>query len=71
MKNFGPSRCPRCDERQNTMPGGFDPDAKPFGRVVCMGCGHAFTRDEYLAGLDSPAPTDDDNVVPFPAGRKN
>jgi DNA-directed RNA polymerase subunit RPC12/RpoP len=64
-KNFGPSRCPRCGERQNRMPGGFDPDAEPFGHVQCMACGHRFTRREFLAGLEEPA-RPEARVVPFP-----
>lgn len=34
------------------MPGGFDPAAEPFGPVLCMVCGHEFTREEYLAALE-------------------
>lgn len=46
-----PVPCPKCGERQNTLRGGFDPDREPFGRVSCMVCGHAFTAEEYRAGL--------------------
>lgn len=47
-----PVRCPVCGESQNTLPGKFDPHAEPFGPVHCMVCGHAFTRAEYLSGLE-------------------
>jgi len=47
-----PVPCPRCNESQNTAPGGFDPDADPFGPVCCMACGRQFTREEFLAGLE-------------------
>ncbi len=47
-----PVPCPRCGEAQNTMPGGFDPAAEPFGPVRCMVCAHLFSRDEYLRGLE-------------------
>ena len=46
-----PVACPRCGERQNRAPGGFDPYREPFGPVYCMACGHAFTADEYRGGL--------------------
>ncbi len=46
-----PVPCPQCDEAQNVIPGGFDPEAEPFGPVTCMVCGHEFTKDEYWAGL--------------------
>jgi len=47
-----PVPCPQCGESQNVTPGGFDPVAEPFGPATCMVCGHAFSRDEYLAGLE-------------------
>ncbi len=43
-----PVPCPNCGEAQNVIPGGFDPEAEPFGPVTCMVCGHEFTRDEYI-----------------------
>ena len=46
-----PVPCPQCGEAQNVIPGGFTPEAEPFGPVTCMGCGHEFTRDEYMTGL--------------------
>ena len=46
-----PVPCPHCGEAQNVIPGGFDPEAQPFGPVSCMVCGRKFSRDEYLAGL--------------------
>ncbi|HEX9703445.1 MAG TPA: hypothetical protein VGA19_11390 [Rhodospirillales bacterium] len=46
-----PVPCPHCGEAQNVTPGGFDPEAEPFGPVSCMVCGRKFTRDEYLSGL--------------------
>ena len=45
-----PVPCPDCGEAQNVTPGGFDPEAEPFGPVTCMVCGHEFTRDEYRVG---------------------
>ncbi len=45
-----PVGCPRCGQRQNRTPGGFNPDREPFGPVQCMACGHPFTRDEYHRG---------------------
>lgn len=68
-KNFGPSRCPRCGERQNKMAGGFDPDAEPFGPVLCMACGHGFTRREFLDGLAEP-PESQARVIPFPSRQR-
>ncbi len=47
-----PVKCPNCGEAQNTMPDGFDPRLDPFGPVDCMVCGHHFSRDEYLKGLE-------------------
>ncbi len=47
-----PVPCPRCDEKQNTHSGDFDPDRVPFGPVLCMACGHAFKRGEYMTGLE-------------------
>ena len=47
-----PVPCPQCGESQNVTPGGFNPDASPFGPVICMICGRAFSCDEYLAGLE-------------------
>ena len=44
-----PVPCPNCAEAQNVTPGGFEPDAEPFGPVTCMVCGHEFTREEYPA----------------------
>ena len=46
-----PVPCPECAEAQNKTPGGFTPEAEPFGPVTCMACGHEFTKDEYGAGL--------------------
>jgi len=46
-----PVPCPHCGEAQNVTPGGFDPEAEPFGPVSCMVCGRKFGRDEYLTGL--------------------
>ena len=46
-KPIVPVGCPRCGQRQNRTPGGFDPNREPFGPVHCMACGHTFTRDEY------------------------
>ncbi|OHC80066.1 MAG: hypothetical protein A3B62_05380 [Rhodospirillales bacterium RIFCSPLOWO2_01_FULL_65_14] len=46
-----PVPCPHCGEAQNVTPGGFDPEAEPFGPVTCMVCGRKFSQDEYLAGL--------------------
>ena len=43
-----PVPCPECAEAQNVIPGGFTPEADPFGPVTCMVCGHEFTRDEYM-----------------------
>ncbi len=48
-----PVRCPNCGKRQNAIPGGFDLDREPFGPVRCMVCRHTFSREEYLAGLQS------------------
>jgi hypothetical protein len=47
----GPARCPNCGERQNVAMGEFEPEREPFGPVHCMVCGHAFTRQEFRAGL--------------------
>lgn len=47
-----PVTCGVCGESQNTMDGGFGADGLPAGAVSCMVCGHAFTRDEYLRGLE-------------------
>ncbi|NQU61911.1 MAG: hypothetical protein HQ512_12330 [Rhodospirillales bacterium] len=46
-----PVPCPNCGEAQNMNPGGFDPEADPFGPVTCMVCGHKFSKDEYMTGL--------------------
>ena len=54
-----PVPCPQCGEAQNMIPGGFTPEADPFGPVTCMVCGHEFTKDEYLAGLKTRAPERD------------
>ena len=48
---LGPARCPKCGERQNVAMGVFEPKREPFGPVHCMGCGHAFSRREFQAGL--------------------
>ena len=48
-----PVPCPQCGESQNVTPGGFSPDASPFGPVTCMICRRAFSYDEYLAGLEA------------------
>ncbi len=50
-KSLYPVPCPRCDEAQNVLPGGFDPDQAPFGPVTCMVCGHTFSSEEYRQGL--------------------
>ena len=50
-KSLYPVPCPRCDEAQNVLPGGFDPEQAPFGPVTCMVCGHSFTQDEYRQGM--------------------
>ena len=42
-----PVPCPDCGEAQNVVPGGFVPEAEPFGPVTCMVCGHEFTKAEY------------------------
>ena len=52
IQDLCPVACPVCDESQNTLPGDFDPEAEPFGPVHCMVCGHAFSKSEYLGGLD-------------------
>jgi hypothetical protein len=52
MRELLPVPCPRCDEKQNTHAGDFDPDRVPFGQVLCMACGHVFKRGEYMAGLE-------------------
>jgi len=46
-----PVPCPECGEAQNITPGGFDPEAEPFGPVSCMVCGRYFAQDDYLAAL--------------------
>ncbi|MEQ8194943.1 MAG: hypothetical protein RIB59_10685 [Rhodospirillales bacterium] len=51
-----PVSCPRCGEAQNKSAGGFDPHKAPFGPVECMVCGHAFSREEYFAGLQAKTP---------------
>ncbi len=51
---MGPARCPDCGERQNVAVGEFDPNREPFGPVHCMVCGHAFTREQFRAGLAAP-----------------
>tara|TARA_Y100000813_G_scaffold41853_1_gene28668 strand:- start:188 stop:406 length:219 start_codon:yes stop_codon:yes gene_type:complete len=63
-----PVSCPRCGETQNVLPGGFDPDRAPFGPVTCMVCGHEFSREEYLEGLDRAEARRQPgaNIVPFP-----
>ena len=48
-----PVPCPQCGESQNVTLGSFDPDANPFGPVICMICGRPFSCDEYLAGLEA------------------
>lgn len=52
VRELHPVPCPKCSERQNHLPGGFDPDRDPFGPVFCMACRHQFDRAEYLSGLD-------------------
>ncbi len=70
-KSLYPVPCPQCDEAQNVLPGGFDPNAAPFGPVTCMVCGHAFSADEYRRGLAAieakrrAAQTGASNVVPL------
>ena len=46
-----PVTCQICGESQNTVPGGFDPKAEPFGPVSCMVCNNQFSKSDYLAGL--------------------
>ena len=48
-----PVACPRCGERQNHLPGNFDPKRLPFGPVICMTCRYQFERGEYLRGQDA------------------
>ena len=48
---YPPVPCPRCGERQNRNPGELDIDREPFGPVLCMVCGHRFSREEYLSAL--------------------
>ncbi len=50
-RELQPISCPRCGERQNHLPGAFDPRRVPFGPVFCMACRHQFRQAEYLAGL--------------------
>jgi hypothetical protein len=47
-----PVACPECGEYQNMLPGRFDPDATPFGPVICMVCRRPFSKVEYLTGLN-------------------
>lgn len=47
-----PVACPRCGERQNHLPGHFDPQRLPFGPVICMTCRYQFERREYILGLE-------------------
>ena len=51
--NLLPVACPDCGECQNTMDGGFNADGLPAGAVNCMVCGHKFSRQEYLQGLET------------------
>ena len=53
--NIYPVTCLICGESQNTIPGGFDPQAEPFGPVSCMVCNHQFSQSDYLKGLDAKA----------------
>lgn len=48
-----PVACPRCGERQNHLPGNFDPQRVPFGPVICMTCRYQFERSEYVRGLEA------------------
>ncbi len=48
-----PVACPRCSERQNHLPGHFDPKRLPFGPVICMTCRYQFERNEYIGGLEA------------------
>ncbi len=48
-----PVACPRCGERQNHLPGHFDPMRLPFGPVICMTCRYQFERKEYIHGLEA------------------
>lgn len=57
-----PVSCPRCGEAQNKFAGGFDPLREPFGPVECMVCGHAFSREEYFAGLRAKTPDFDERL---------
>ncbi len=57
-----PIPCPQCGESQNKSTGGFDPLQEPFGPIECMVCGHAFTREEYFAGLRAKIPNFDEQL---------
>ena len=45
-----PVPCPACSQAQNSLPGNFSLDATSFGPVICVVCGHEFSREEYLQG---------------------
>jgi hypothetical protein len=55
LSNIYAVKCQICGESQNTVPGGFDPRAEPFGPVTCMVCNNQFSQTDYLAGLDAKA----------------
>jgi hypothetical protein len=45
-----PVPCPACGQAQNSLPGDFSLDAASFGPVICVVCGHEFSREEYVQG---------------------
>ena len=55
LNRIYPVTCKICGESQNTVPGGFDPQAEPFGPVSCMVCNHQFSQSDYLTGLETKA----------------
>ncbi len=55
LDHIYPVTCQVCGESQNTVPGGFNPRAEPFGPVSCMVCNHQFSQSDYLAGLEAKA----------------
>ena len=55
LNNIYAVTCQICGESQNTVPGGFDPQAEPFGPVSCMVCNHQFSQSDYLKGLEAKA----------------
>ncbi|MEL0107543.1 MAG: hypothetical protein ACO3MW_08075 [Rhodospirillales bacterium] len=61
-----PIPCPDCGEAQNKSTGQFDPFQEPFGPMECMVCNHAFTREEYFAGLRARIPDFDEQIKSDP-----